>query len=174
MRTGELSTATGVTGANETGGAPVLERPARRATPLLLWLLNINLGVALGAGLYETRVVLPGWAEAPPASWPNTGLQFWVYVTTVPLTLLTLLNAIAAWRASSPRHHSWLAAVGVLACERVATFSYFMPTMIGLMAEPSTSVDVQDTLGKWTLLNHGRHVLTLGAWLLALRALTRR
>ena len=59
---------------------------------ILLWLFVINLGIALGAGLYETRVVIPQWANLPPKDWPNTGLLFWAYVTTVPLTLLALAN----------------------------------------------------------------------------------
>jgi hypothetical protein len=32
----------------------------------------------------------------PPEDWPNTGLLFWVYVTTVPLTFLAFANLIAA------------------------------------------------------------------------------
>jgi hypothetical protein len=68
---------------------------------ILLWLFVINLGIAFGAGLYEARVVIPQWADMPPKTWPNTGLMFWVYVTTVPLTLLTLANVIAAWMERS-------------------------------------------------------------------------
>ena len=64
---------------------------------VLLWLFVINLGIALGAGIYEQRVVIPQWENIPPQEWPNTGLQFWVYVTTVPLTLLTLANLVAGW-----------------------------------------------------------------------------
>jgi hypothetical protein len=51
---------------------------------VLLWLFIINLGIALGAGLYESRVVIPRWENIPPQTWPNTGVEFWVYVTTVP------------------------------------------------------------------------------------------
>ena len=53
---------------------------------VVLWLFIINLGIAFGAGIYEARVVIPQWANIPPREWPNTGLMFWVYVTTVPLT----------------------------------------------------------------------------------------
>ena len=52
-----------------------------------------GLGTAFGAGIYESRVVVPEWQNTPPQTWPNTGLEFWVYVTTVPLTLLTLATA---------------------------------------------------------------------------------
>ena len=36
----------------------------------------------------RVRVVVPQWRATPPQTWPNIGLEFWVYVTTVPLTLL--------------------------------------------------------------------------------------
>jgi hypothetical protein len=64
---------------------------------VLLWLFVINLGIALGAGIYEQRVVISQWENIPPQTWPQTGVLFWVYVTTVPLTLLTLANLVAAW-----------------------------------------------------------------------------
>jgi hypothetical protein len=104
---------------------------------VLLWLLTMNLGTALGAGLYESRVVVSDWPKMPPSEWPNTGVEFWAYVTTVPLTTLTILNAVAAWRDRSPRRRSWLASVGITACERLATFGYFIPTMVGLMGRPT-------------------------------------
>ena len=33
-------------------------------------------------GIYEQRVVIPQWENTPPQTWPNTGVLFWVYVTT--------------------------------------------------------------------------------------------
>ena len=47
---------------------------------VLLWLFVINLGIAFGAGVYESRVVIPQWENTPPQTWLNTGLEFWVYV----------------------------------------------------------------------------------------------
>jgi len=145
---------------------------AMRFTSILLWLFVINLGVAFGAGLYEARVMVPGWAGTSPQTWPNTGLMFWVYVTTVPLTLLTLANAVAAWRDSTPRRPAWRAAVAIAVLERVVTFGYFIPRMVSLMGEPSAGPEVSAALGQWLLLNHCRHVLTLSAWVMALRALS--
>jgi hypothetical protein len=60
----------------------------------LLWLFVINLGIVVGAGLYENRVVVPQWASAPPHSLlaPDSGLRFWAFATTGALTLLTLAN----------------------------------------------------------------------------------
>jgi hypothetical protein len=84
--------------------------------------------------------------------------------------VLTGLNAVAAWRARGPRRRPWLIAVAVLVLERLATFAYFIPTMIGLMQQQATDAGVHATLTLWMLLNHGRHGLTLVAWIFALRA----
>jgi hypothetical protein len=100
---------------------------------IVLWLFVINLGVAFGAGLYEAIVVIPQWGHIPPRAWPNTGLMFWVYVTTVPLTVLTIANLIAAWLTQGPMRFWYLAAVCIVIVERVVTFSYFIPTMVRLM-----------------------------------------
>lgn len=140
--------------------------------PILLWLFVINLGIACGAGLYEARVVIPPWAEMPPKSWPNTGLMFWVYVTTIPLTLLTLANLIAAWLDRSARRRWWLGAGTIILLERIATFSYFIPTMIALTSSDLPQPEVKAGLSQWLLFNHGRHVLTFAGWLAALKALS--
>lgn len=137
-----------------------------------LWLLVINLGIAFGAGLYEARVVVPGWMSLPVESWPNTGLLFWVYVTTIPLTLLAIINAMALFKDTHPRRRWWRNAVIVLAFERIATFSYFIPGMIVMMNGEAPRNEIEAALSQWLLLNHGRHLLTFSAWLLALKALS--
>jgi hypothetical protein len=140
---------------------------------VLLWLFVINLGTAFGAGIYESRVVIPLWENTPPQTWPNTGLLFWVYVTTVPLTLLTLANLVAAWRDQGPRRYWWLGAVAIIIVERIATFSYFIPAMLWLMStEDLSQAGVNTVLAQWLLLDYGRHVLTLAGWLAALKALS--
>ena len=139
---------------------------------IFLWLFIINLGIACGAGLYEARIVIPQWVNMPPQTWPNTGLMFWVYVTTVPLTVLTLANLIAAWTDGGARRKWWLIAAVIVSLERIATFSYFIPTMVGLMSSKLPDVEVKATLSQWLLFNNGRHVLTLFGWLMALKALS--
>jgi hypothetical protein len=138
---------------------------------ILLWLFVINLGIALGAGIYEQRVVIPQWENIPPQEWPNTGLLFWVYVTTVPLTLLTLANLVAAWLHWGPGRYWWLGAVAIIIVERIATFAYFIPTMVWLQGtEGLSEAQVQETLSHWLFLDYGRHILTLAGWLAALKA----
>jgi hypothetical protein len=60
------------------------------ATNALVWLLAVALGLQTGAGLYETRVLVPLWACAPPQSVvayfanpmrPDSGRRFWIVLT---------------------------------------------------------------------------------------------
>jgi len=69
---------------------------------ILLWLFVIFSGIAVGGGLYEMRITVPQWFSRSPESGirvngeamrsADAGRRFWVYVTTVPLTLLTLAS----------------------------------------------------------------------------------
>lgn len=145
----------------------------------LLWLFVIDLGIAFGAGLYEGGIVVTRWLSATPDSvlhWnaeaarrDDTGLRFWVFVTTGPLTLLTLANLIAAWRSVGPARAWWLGAGVAALADRVFTFSYFVPTMIRLMAAPDSAESVA-TATRWASWNYVRHAIVLTAWLAALKA----
>jgi hypothetical protein len=85
---------------------------------LLLLLFIINLGTSFGAGLYETKIILPRWFSKSAMSGyaihtdvmqqTDVGRSFWAFVTTGPLTLLTLVNLAVALQATAPRHDWWL------------------------------------------------------------------
>jgi hypothetical protein len=142
---------------------------------VLLWLLTINLGIVFGAGLYESRVVVPLWASAPPASLrsPDSGRRFWAFVSTIPLTLLTLANLAAAWGAGGPERTWWLRATLVVLVERATTFAFFIPTMLRLQRDSAASEPaVRHAFARWVRLNHLRNLLTLAAWLMALKTLS--
>ena len=147
----------------------------------LLWLLVINLGIAFGAGLYESRIVVPQWISYSPESghrWhaaaarqANTGLRFWVYVTTVPLTLLTFVSLVAPWWTSGAVRHWWLGAAAAALVDRTMTFAYFIPTMLKLMRnETLPESEAVATALQWMHLGYVRHAATLVAWLAALKA----
>ena len=107
-----------------------------------------------------------------PSDWTNSSRdvrRFWVFVTTLPLTLLTLANLIVASRASGPERWWWLAAGLVALADRVLTFSYFVPTMVGLMRAADSPSSVAAAT-RWRNLNYARHATVLVAWLAALRA----
>ena len=141
---------------------------------MLLWLFIIFLGIAFGAGLYESRVVVPMWTSDPPASLasPDSGRRFWAFVTTGPLTLLTVANLVAALRTQGPARGWWLTAAIVTLVERAATFGYFIPTIIRLQRKPTlTQTAVRTALARWVRLNYVRNTLTLVAWFAALKVL---
>jgi hypothetical protein len=149
---------------------------------LIRWLFLLTLGVALGAGLYEARVVLPQWtrpAEGTGFHWnaelarrTDPGLRFWAFVTTGPLTLLTVASLVAAWRTPGPRGAWWLTAAVIVLLERLATFGYFIPTMLRLQRDaalPEAVVRVR--VQRWLLLNFMRNAAYLAAWVATMLAL---
>jgi hypothetical protein len=148
---------------------------------IALWLFVVNLGIAFGAGVFEHRIVLPRWitfSDGARASWhseaareDDTGRRFWVFVTTVPLTLLTIANLAFAWRADPSIRMWWLAAALATLIDRALTFSYFIPTMLRLLNEPDSPQSAA-AAARWLELNYVRHAATLAAWLAALKALT--
>ena len=146
---------------------------------ILLWLFVVNLGVAFGAGLYEHRIVVSRWISSSPESgrhWnadavrrDDTGRRFWAFATTGPLTLLTLANLLAAWRTSGTVRGWWLASAFAALADRAFTFSYFIPTMVGLM-RAKDSPEAVAVAARWRNFNYMRHVIVLAAWLASLRA----
>ena len=138
----------------------------------VLWLFVIVLGIAFGAGIYESQIIVPQWAASPPATWQQTGLRFWAFVTTGPLTVLTVLSLIAAWRDSSARRWWWMTAAVISAAERVATFADVIPAMVELQTGAMPPAAAAQELFRWGSLNYIRHVATLLGWLAALRALS--
>jgi hypothetical protein len=152
---------------------------SRTSLAILLWLFVINLGVAFGAGLYEHRIVVSRWLrssaesgthwDAEAVSQDDTGRRFWVFVTTVPLTLLTFANLLAAWRATYPVRGWWLAAGLVALADRAFTFTYFIPAMVGLMGA-TDSPEAVAAATRWSNLNYLRHAIVFTAWLASLRA----
>jgi hypothetical protein len=156
---------------------------AQYVPEILLWLFVINLGIAFGAGLYEQRIILPQWfsrssessfrVNAAAMRGNDTGRRFWAFVTTVPLTLLTLANLVVAWKSQGQRHEWWLGAAVITLVERISTFSYFIPTALRLMrAEALPLAKVEAMASQWMGLNRVRAALALMGWLAALKALS--
>jgi hypothetical protein len=56
-----------------------------------------------------------------------------------------------------------------MTADRILTFSYFIPTMVGLMNAVDSPASVA-TATRWASLNSLRHALILGGWLAALKA----
>ena len=147
---------------------------------IMLLLFVMNLGVALGAGIYETFVVLPLWFQKTPQGYRvdvqamqkiDTGRKFWGFVTTIPLTLLTIVNLFIAWHSTGPNDDFYLAALLITLAERIATFAFFIPIAIKLQkSESLASSKTSRLISRWKTLNYGRLFLTLVGWLAALFA----
>jgi hypothetical protein len=145
----------------------------------LLWMFVSFLGITFGAGLYESRIVVPRWTNSPvgesnhwnadAARRDDTGRRFWAFVSTVPLTLLTILNLIGAWRSTEPMRTWWLAASILALADRLLTFFYFIPTMVRLLNSPD-SLEAARRAIFWANLNYLRLALVSAAWMAALRA----
>lgn len=144
----------------------------------LLWLFVVNLGVVCGAGLYEARVSVARWLSSvggtvtwhpEEANRDDPGRRFWLFVTTVPLTLLTLGNGWAAWQSVGAVQSWWAVAVGWALVDRLSTFGYFIPRMVKLLASPDAA-EARASMRRWSAFNWLRLLAVSLAWLSALQA----
>src|SRR5690348_11930719 len=142
---------------------------------MILWLFVIALGIEIGAGLYETLVVLPLWTTAPPDSVTayyqhnsanpqfalNAGGRFWMGATPL-VGLLALATLLSGFR-TRPQHRQWRIAGTVLALVVVlSTFAWFVPNIIRLTGKDvmaMSAAEVTSLTRSWVHLNWVRVVL---------------
>jgi hypothetical protein len=144
---------------------------------ILLWLFVIDLSIAFGAGLYEHRIILPQWFSGSL----KTGLRVnseamrrtdtGPYVTTVPLTLLTLASLVLARQTQGALRGWWLTAAVFALMDRIGTFSFFIPKALKLMrADPLPDSRTAAMASLWMRLNRVSLAFGLAGWLAALKA----
>jgi hypothetical protein len=75
--------------------------------------------------------------------------------------------ALVTWRRERD-HRDRGDVTHVHVTDRVLTFSYFIPTMVGLMNAADSSASVASAT-RWAQMNYLRHGLVLGGWLAALK-----
>lgn len=149
---------------------------------ILLWLFTLNLGTVFGAGIYEARLVIPLWfpratggryvVDTSAMQTIDSGRRFWSMATTVPLTLLTIINVIRAWDYQSASPNWWLIAACLMLAERLLTFSFFIPNAIRVSKIGTTDPARAGRLAAWWIrANYFRNAMTLACWLLAMKAL---
>jgi hypothetical protein len=146
-----------------------------------LWLFVIFSGIAVGAGLYEIRVELPQWFVSNPGTGlaihadlmnkADSGRRFWGFITTGPLTLLTILSLVLAWPQQTGLQSWWFIAAAVALVERIGTLSFFIPQAIKLMQGGDAAIAARRA-ARWISLNRVRAGLAFASWVLALKALT--
>ena len=148
---------------------------------IVLGLFVINLGIACGAGLYETLITLPIWFSGNAAKgWHinteimikmDVGRRFWGFVTTMPLTLLTIASLVLVFRLQGQVHDWWLAATLIVFTERLVTFFYFIPTAIKMAKSHTFDEEKASKMAaQWKNMNRVRLTLNLAGWLAALGA----
>ena len=145
---------------------------------IILGLFVINLAMAFGAGLYESRIVIPMWFNKSGVNKEviintDTGRKFWGMVTTVPLTLLTLVNIVEAIVSTGTLLSFWMVAAVIVLVERIMTFTYFIPTIIKLM-KPDLITESQalTTSAHWMQVNKIRMALNFVGLLTSMIAYT--
>ena len=150
---------------------------------ITLWLLVIALGLDLGAGIYEARIVVPLWANGVPATLAagnpfarvaiDAGMHFWKYMTSV-VALLALAALVFGLRTSAPeRVWRTVASVAEL-CVVATTLLYFRPTLVRLFmghGEGLSDAAILSIVRRWVALSRVRIVVSFGAWCAALVAL---
>src|SRR5919206_2778379 len=112
------------------------------AERIFLWLFILLFGIQLGAGLYETLVIVPLWSASPPQSvwgWNelrkanpqfaiDSGKRFWLFVTPA-VGLLSVAALLLGWRTAW-EHRKWLIAATLTSFIMVIiTFVYFVPSL---------------------------------------------
>lgn len=103
----------------------------------------------------------------------DAGRKFWAYVTTVPLTFLTVTSLAVGWQTQGARYDWWLSAAAIILVERIGTFSCFIPTALKLMRAESLPESTVATMASRRLhVNYIRTVFTLAGWIAALKALS--
>lgn len=150
-----------------------------RVDYLLLWLLVVAVGIEIGAGLYEARVLVPLWSSAPPESLihynlqtlrPTPGQRFWI-VSTPLVGLLGLANLVVGWRSTAARRRWWLLGAGGVVVMVVITFVYFVPALMGFEAvRAGADGSLAASVNRWVILNWIRAAIYMAAWLCLLHA----
>lgn len=146
----------------------------------LLFGLVMGLGLQIGAGLYEARVVVPLWVhEAPestieffnPPMRIDAGRHFWMLVTP-PVGVLSFANLYFAWENPADTLQLWMFASVASCTVFVVTMVYFVPTLMSFAT--GAQMDQKQLAFKarlWAALNWARSLVLLAAWIAALQAL---
>ena len=150
---------------------------------IVLWLFVIALGLDLGAGIYEARIVVPLWSAGVPETLAagnpygrvaiDAGIHFWSRMTSV-VALLALVTLAFSLRTSAPlRTWQIFASVAELAAAAMTLF-YFRPTLVRLFmghGEGLSPEAIRSTVGLWVMWSRVRIAISLVAWCAAIQAL---
>jgi hypothetical protein len=150
-------------------------------TQVLLAFFLFFLSLGLGSGLYEVLVVYPSWKTDPTpdgfaqrleeSGQARAGRRLWPFISPVT-ALLAIVNLFLACHRTGLLRAVWLAAAIAVILKSVATYTYFVPTMIRKLqhAARMKPAELIKTVNRWTTLSPLRLFLELFAWIAAVWA----
>jgi Domain of unknown function (DUF1772) len=158
-----------------------------KISTLILWIFAAVLSVEVGAGLYETLVIIPMWMGGAPESVVKyyelyaanpqfalrAGPKFWMFLTP-SVGIFALATLLSSFK-TSPHHRKWrLIASGLSVFIVTATFAWFVPNVLRLTNDVPTmsATDIAHTAKWWVNLNYIRCVLAVAAMLFTFRTLS--
>lgn len=159
-----------------------------RITQVILWLFVILLGIQLGAGLYEIRVITPLVTYSPPESvirffsmsktHPELAIQagrfFWKY-TSQPMGPLAIATLLIGIRSRGPQRIWMLIPAITVILVFAATYLFFVPTLRQLANSQQLGLSPEQVMAKlnlWHVLNWFRLGFIAFAFIAGLRALS--
>ncbi|MEQ1643814.1 MAG: hypothetical protein ABL959_10250 [Pyrinomonadaceae bacterium] len=154
---------------------------------IILWIFVSLLSIEVGAGLYETLVIIPMWMGGAPesviryyelyAANPQfalrAGPRFWMFLTP-SVGIFALATLLASFK-TSPQHRKWrLIGSGISFFVVAATFAWFVPNIMRLTFDVPTMspAEIATTASWWVNLNYLRCVLAVIAMLCMFRTIS--
>lgn len=153
-----------------------------KISQLFLKLFVTFLSFEAGAGLYETRVLIPLWSASPPETvrgWDSTLTvrsreRFWKLIH--PALIFSAVATLTAGWETPWRHRRWLLASTLASLiVEVASLAYFVPTLVKLLVqrgEGFSDEEISKKVNTWVKLNGARAALGTAGFLAALQALS--
>jgi hypothetical protein len=149
---------------------------------ILLCAFIFSVGMGIGGGVYETRVVYPNWIKEPTPNGLGERLvssgqagaarRYWPLISPTS-ALLALINAFFAWHQAGLVRALWLTSSVLVIFKSAGTYAYFVPTYIRRIAKPETMdiMALRRVVRTWTNLSPLRVLVETFAWITGIWAL---
>jgi hypothetical protein len=149
---------------------------------VLLCAFIFSVGIGIGGGLYETRVVYPNWVKDPTpdglseklisSGQAGAATRYWPLVSPAS-ALLAILNVFLSWHQAGAVRSLWLMSSLAIVLKSTATYGYFVPTYIRQIAKPRVmdSAALRRVVRTWAGLSPLRIVVETFAWITGMWAI---
>jgi hypothetical protein len=149
---------------------------------ILLCAFIFSVGIGIGGGVYETRVVYPNWNREPTpdglgeklvsSGQARAARRYWPLISPTS-ALLAVLNAFLAWHQIGLVRTLWLTSSILIIVKRSGTYGYFVPTYIHRIAKPEgmDTTALLRVVRTWTILSPLRVLIETLSWITGIWAL---